>query len=387
MAEQQTYNPYTLADIERYLQGKMSAADMHAMEKAALQDPFLSDAIEGYSQAPFSVSRENLDSIAAALANGKDEAKVIDMPVKKRGWLTVAASILAVAAVGVVAMLVLKKPANENARLAQANVVAAKADTTTQANPPGAPQQAENQKVIAQNTAPVKDKTATAKTDVSKAKGDVTFKVADANAVAASPVTQDTIKAADDLVANRVITTYNAPLNNNLPNSGPAYKQNNNLNFSRLDSTATANGYEKFDAKTTAPRTEAFAKRKSNGLTIKLSPLPGFDSTITVTQLNNKTRQRTISTDTSLLPQGGWETFREYVARQQHKAVDTSDVAFEIEGDVELEFSVDERGLAKEIKVIRSLNAESDKQAVEYVKNWPAWITTKNHKGKVVIQF
>jgi len=128
-------------------------------------------------------------------------------------------------------------------------------------------------------------------------------------------------------------------------------------------------------------------KRKSNGLTIQLSPLPGFDSTITVTQLNNKTPQRTISTDTTLLPQGGWETFREYVARQQHKAVDTSDVAFEIEGDVELEFSVDERGLAKEIKVTRSLNAESDKQAVEYVKNWPAWITTKNHKGKVVIQF
>ena len=35
------YINYTFEDIQRYLQGKMSAAEMHAMEKAALQDPFL----------------------------------------------------------------------------------------------------------------------------------------------------------------------------------------------------------------------------------------------------------------------------------------------------------------------------------------------------------
>ncbi|NML22120.1 hypothetical protein HHL16_14650 [Pseudoflavitalea sp. G-6-1-2] len=38
---------YTAADIRRYLNGSMSAAEMHAMELAALDDPFLSDAIEG----------------------------------------------------------------------------------------------------------------------------------------------------------------------------------------------------------------------------------------------------------------------------------------------------------------------------------------------------
>jgi TonB family protein len=38
---------YSAADIQRYVQGKLSAAEMHAMEKAALDDPFLADAIEG----------------------------------------------------------------------------------------------------------------------------------------------------------------------------------------------------------------------------------------------------------------------------------------------------------------------------------------------------
>lgn len=42
---------YSAADIQRYVQGKLSAAEMHAMEKAALDDPFLADAIEGMQQA------------------------------------------------------------------------------------------------------------------------------------------------------------------------------------------------------------------------------------------------------------------------------------------------------------------------------------------------
>src|SRR5689334_6185961 len=50
---------YSAADIQRYVQGKLSAAEMHAMEKAALDDPFLADAIEGYQQA-FDEHKESL---------------------------------------------------------------------------------------------------------------------------------------------------------------------------------------------------------------------------------------------------------------------------------------------------------------------------------------
>lgn len=41
--------PYTAADIQRYLNRTMTAAEMHELEKAALEDPFLAEAIEGYS--------------------------------------------------------------------------------------------------------------------------------------------------------------------------------------------------------------------------------------------------------------------------------------------------------------------------------------------------
>ena len=37
-------------DIERYLRGEMTAAEMHALEKEALADPFLADALDGASE-------------------------------------------------------------------------------------------------------------------------------------------------------------------------------------------------------------------------------------------------------------------------------------------------------------------------------------------------
>ena len=49
---------YSKADIEKYLQGKMNAAEMYALEKAALQDPFLADAIEGFEIANMQQAKE-----------------------------------------------------------------------------------------------------------------------------------------------------------------------------------------------------------------------------------------------------------------------------------------------------------------------------------------
>ena len=38
-------------DIERYLRGELSGEEMHALEKEALNDPFLAEALEGIEQA------------------------------------------------------------------------------------------------------------------------------------------------------------------------------------------------------------------------------------------------------------------------------------------------------------------------------------------------
>ena len=58
MANNNKHINYAKADIEKYLQGKMNAAEMYALEKAALQDPFLADAIEGFEIANMQQANE-----------------------------------------------------------------------------------------------------------------------------------------------------------------------------------------------------------------------------------------------------------------------------------------------------------------------------------------
>jgi hypothetical protein len=58
MANNNEHINYSKADIEKYLQGKMNVAEMYALEKAALQDPFLADAIEGFEIANMQQANE-----------------------------------------------------------------------------------------------------------------------------------------------------------------------------------------------------------------------------------------------------------------------------------------------------------------------------------------
>jgi len=56
---------YTYADIRRYYEGQMSPAERHALEAAALEDPFLADAVDGYANAP-TAGTELQESVAGS---------------------------------------------------------------------------------------------------------------------------------------------------------------------------------------------------------------------------------------------------------------------------------------------------------------------------------
>ena len=49
MAIEKNIKTFTASDIQKYHNGLLSAKEMHEMEKAALDDPFLADALEGYA--------------------------------------------------------------------------------------------------------------------------------------------------------------------------------------------------------------------------------------------------------------------------------------------------------------------------------------------------
>ena len=85
---------YTAADIQRYLLGTMNAADMHAFEKAALEDPFLSDAIDGMREAQKTYSPEtitaNLQQLREEVTSKASGGSVV--PIRSFRWWQVAAA-------------------------------------------------------------------------------------------------------------------------------------------------------------------------------------------------------------------------------------------------------------------------------------------------------
>lgn len=104
MQEENNHILFTAEDIRRYHEGKLSSAQMHAMEKASLEDPFLADALEGYAVEEVKVPAD-LDELKARLKerlDDKDNKKVMPMaaPVKPFNWLRIAAMIVAIGGAG-----------------------------------------------------------------------------------------------------------------------------------------------------------------------------------------------------------------------------------------------------------------------------------------------
>lgn len=116
MTNQNTDTKYTLTDIEQYLQGKLSPAQMHEFEKAALQDPFLADALEGYQSVDTADVKKDLADLHQQLLL-KTPAKVVNIPGNKLWW-KIAASVIIIAGMGAITWKLLLGNNDDNPELA-----------------------------------------------------------------------------------------------------------------------------------------------------------------------------------------------------------------------------------------------------------------------------
>jgi hypothetical protein len=76
-AGNQHINQYSAVDFQRYHAGQMSPSEMHALEKAALNDPFLQDALEGYLLTP--TAEADIAALKKRLPRKGEEAKIIPL--------------------------------------------------------------------------------------------------------------------------------------------------------------------------------------------------------------------------------------------------------------------------------------------------------------------
>ncbi|MEI7472663.1 MAG: carboxypeptidase-like regulatory domain-containing protein [Chitinophagaceae bacterium] len=97
MSEEQKNSHFTAADIERYLEGKMPAEERYAVEKAALSDPFLAEAMEGFETVPVESWKPALDALKKDFSTKKEGAKIIALKPSSGKWWKMAAAIFLLA--------------------------------------------------------------------------------------------------------------------------------------------------------------------------------------------------------------------------------------------------------------------------------------------------
>ncbi len=89
---------YSASDIEKYRKGELSAGEMHDLEQAALDDPFLADAIEGLIQHP--VPQQDLTDLQDRLNKKVTEDTRRRAIVLIRRRLTLAAAVILFLGIG-----------------------------------------------------------------------------------------------------------------------------------------------------------------------------------------------------------------------------------------------------------------------------------------------
>ena len=90
---------YTATDFARYHAGTMPADEMHALEKAALEDPFLEDALDGYLHSP--AVKSDIEELRDRLADKRKKKNVFFISsFTQNKWWRIAALFIVIAGAG-----------------------------------------------------------------------------------------------------------------------------------------------------------------------------------------------------------------------------------------------------------------------------------------------
>lgn len=124
---------YGAGDIEKYFSGKLSASQMYEMEKAALDDPFLAEAMEGYEGMSSKEWEKQLAAVRKQVEESGSEAKVIPMhkSTSNKWWKTAAAVLVIGSGATLTFILTKNKPEERSSPEIAQNVTTAPASPAT----------------------------------------------------------------------------------------------------------------------------------------------------------------------------------------------------------------------------------------------------------------
>ena len=140
MSDDNNIKQFNAADIVKYHQGLLTPKERHHLEKAALDDPFLADALEGYNTAGVNVSND-LNELKNRLNEKTSAGKVVSINTNSRttfAWWKVAAMIILIGGSGffVYRFAFFNSKQQEVAKLQNENIINPEIKNDSLVNPP-----------------------------------------------------------------------------------------------------------------------------------------------------------------------------------------------------------------------------------------------------------
>ena len=370
MGEPSPYQ-YTYKDIERYHSGQMPPDEMHQMEMAALDDPFLADALEGYTHTSSAAS--DLEKLNQRLNERTKRRATVLWISKKYNALKVAAILLFVVAGSWLLVVSKQKQSSELALEKRTNSITNEVNKTQDSAQ--VLKTIDTNKVVSTNeVAPTLDAAPKKKTKYHFNKENNGNDVAIVTPKRNQETIQQPINAPAKDNASTLQVTPSAPFAN-----ARAFKAESKLN---KDSADKLSGYA------AGVQKQAADTIKNVDVVLKPQAVPNL-SEVVVTKAkgsaNRKVSRSPFAVADSLEPEEGWDEYNDYIATNLKSPEQTK--AKSITGEVELSFEVNQLGRPVNIKVEKSLCDQCDTEAIRLLKEGPNWKKKKNKKGKLRIHF
>lgn len=342
MPDENNIRRFTALDIEKYHKGLLSAKERHELEKAALDDPFLSDALEGYATEGANVSND-LDELQKRLSGRIEDKKIIPTSSKRHSpftlWRVAAILVLMAGA----AYLTYQFSSRNRSEIAENKILPQKdtksTDSATQSPAKTNNTEAENKENGISETKDdqtVKDQEVLQSGKSGAGVPSVTMEYQDQQA--AAPV-----KAPSE---NKDIRTENAASGNermaNAVSDSTLAKENKQESTPAYTESRKQKAQE-FGLKKAVPGYEMSFKKEG-----KAEPLAGWNSY--KTYLNNELR----------FP----ESMRDKM--QQKKVI--------------VSFKIDDNGVPSDLKVERSSCNECEPEMIRVIKEGPKWKPAGNNE-------
>ena len=427
-------NPFTAADIQEYVQGKLPAEKMHAMEIAAMENPFLADAIEGMqnlftNENTFINSSKELQKRLVERVKEKNKKSAFYI---NRLWLRVAASLILLFGLTALTYNLFIKKTSSKINIAISKPQAIVGDSVVQQKNI-APTAKSSEPIILPLNKKTKKKTTFNK--------EIIF---DKKAVAREQSNNYSTAKFDSIHYNVFDSLKNFDTINKMADATVAVTGKvTGLEFSRKKSIQKS----KFTGKVVDKNKNGIAgavvklKNKKNGTTTTTTNSDGYfhfeidnkdsSANIIVTSVGYNSANATINNDDTATvslqaaettlnevvvigygstnndennngnfysdnkkkkenpqkatPVTGWENYNNYI--DSNKKITTADSVKK--GKEIISFLINDKGELSDFKIKKSLSPTHDDKAIRLVKNGPPWKLLKGKKIKVtfVIEF